>query len=43
MNYMKTIYFIRHGEGYHNLKSNNCDNYHLLYPRLTTKRNKPML
>ena len=34
---MKTIYFIRHGEGYHNLKNNNRDNYHLLYPRLTTR------
>lgn len=29
---MKSIYFIRHGEGYHNL-----DNYSLLYPRLTEK------
>lgn len=29
---MKRIYFIRHGEGYHNL-----NNYSLLYPRLTEK------
>lgn len=29
---MKSIYFIRHGEGYHNL-----DNYSLFYPRLTEK------
>jgi broad specificity phosphatase PhoE len=29
---MKSIYFIRHGEGYHNL-----ENYSLLYPRLTEK------
>jgi broad specificity phosphatase PhoE len=29
---MKSIYFIRHGEGYHNL-----NNYSLLYPRLTEK------
>lgn len=29
---MKNIYFIRHGEGYHNL-----NNYSLLYPRLTEK------
>lgn len=29
---MKSIYFIRHGEGYHNL-----DNYNLYYPQLTKK------
>ena len=32
---MKTIYFIRHGEGYHNLGKKG--NYHLKYPRLTVK------
>ena len=30
---MKTIYFIRHGEGVHNLDNN----YHIIYPRLTPK------
>ena len=34
---MKNIYFIRHGEGYHNLRNYNYHNHHLLYPRLTTK------
>ena len=34
---MKTIYFIRHGEGYHNLYNKNLNNWHLEYPRLTTK------
>ena len=34
---MKKIYFIRHGEGYHNLCNYNYHNYHLEYPRLTVK------
>ena len=34
---MKFVYFIRHGEGYHNLMNYNYHNWHLLYPRLTTK------
>ena len=34
---MKEIYFIRHGEGYHNLYNYNYNNYHLEYPRLTVK------
>lgn len=33
---MKKIFFIRHGEGYHNLMNYNYHNWHLLYPRLTT-------
>ena len=33
---MKNIYFIRHGEGYHNLYNENLNNWHLVYPRLTT-------
>ena len=31
------IYFIRHGEGYHNLKKNGQSQHHLLYPTLTAK------
>ena len=34
---MKNIYFIRHGEGYHNLTSHGHHNYHIKYPRLTMK------
>ena len=34
---MKKIYFIRHGEGYHNLYNGDNNNYHLEYPRLTVK------
>jgi broad specificity phosphatase PhoE len=33
---MKKIFFIRHGEGYHNLMNYNYHNWHLMYPRLTT-------
>tara|TARA_Y100000991_G_C21946353_1_gene337624 strand:+ start:110 stop:661 length:552 start_codon:yes stop_codon:yes gene_type:complete len=34
---MKKIYFIRHGEGYHNLRNYDYHNFHLEYPRLTVK------
>ena len=34
---MKNLYFIRHGEGYHNLTTNGYHNYHIKYPRLTVK------
>ena len=34
---MKNIYFIRHGEGYHNLTTHGHNNYHIKYPRLTVK------
>ena len=32
---MREIYFIRHGEGYHNLFNFELNNYHLQFPRLT--------
>jgi broad specificity phosphatase PhoE len=32
---MREIYFIRHGEGYHNLFNYELNNYHLQFPRLT--------
>jgi broad specificity phosphatase PhoE len=31
------IYFIRHGEAYHNLYNNGNNNWHLEFPRLTVK------
>ena len=34
---MKNIYFIRHGEGYHNLTTHDHHNYNIKYPRLTVK------
>jgi broad specificity phosphatase PhoE len=37
------IYFIRHGEGYHNLKTNGNNNWNLEYPRLTLKGIKQCL
>lgn len=40
---MKNVYFIRHGEGYHNLYNYNYHNWHLEYPRLTTKGIKQCL
>ena len=40
---MKNIYFIRHGEGYHNLYNYDYHNWHLEYPRLTTKGIKQCL
>lgn len=32
---MKTIYFVRHAEGYHNLYNYQYHNWHLEFPRLT--------
>ena len=32
---MREIFFIRHGEGYHNLFNSQLNNYHLKFPRLT--------
>ena len=40
---MKNIYFIRHAEGYHNLRNNDHNNWHLKYPRLTTEGIKQCL
>jgi len=34
---MKNIYFIRHAEGYHNLRTNGHNNHHIKYPRLTVR------